>query len=340
MSALSMRLWSARRASVRAMSTLVCQSGRQYPQGEVLRPHPTNAEYSIYKTQSEGQTFVYKRVSVSVFDQTQRLAEEFAGARYLRMPTDWNVENCTLVYPWLRDSLLSLVQGQPDFPKSAIKEILRCTSEAVKAFHDKDWIHIDIKPDNIMVDWSRDKQGNTIIKDAVLADFDIALKLKDGRPLSGPHPIGNILWRSPEGQTGRGVAKPSDVYSLALVYIYALGGGPLLIPADVAELAQTKNGLLLEILVRHFLMFGPLPEELLEHINHAELSAPLRMASELANAVAMEEPGCRFEQWPEDTLDHLDYEAKDLILWMAKLDPAARSTMRRVVEHSWWRKND
>lgn len=68
-----------------------------------------------------------------------------------------------------------------------------------------------------MVNWCLDKQGTPIIKHVALGDFDIALKLKDGRPLSGPHPIGNVLWRSPEGQTGKGVAKPSDVYSLALV---------------------------------------------------------------------------------------------------------------------------
>ena len=74
-----------------------------------------------------------------------------------------------------------------------------------------------MKPDNIMVDWYLDDHGTPTIGHVVLGDFDIALKLKDGRPLSGPHPIGNIFWRSPEGQTGKGVAKPSDVYSLALV---------------------------------------------------------------------------------------------------------------------------
>ncbi len=74
-----------------------------------------------------------------------------------------------------------------------------------------------MKPDNIMVDWCPNEQGTPIIKHVALGDFDIALKLINERPLRGPHPIGNVLWRSPEGQTGKGVAKPSDVYSLALV---------------------------------------------------------------------------------------------------------------------------
>lgn len=39
------------RPSIRTMSALVGRSGRQYPRGEVLRRHPTDAEYDIYKTQ-------------------------------------------------------------------------------------------------------------------------------------------------------------------------------------------------------------------------------------------------------------------------------------------------
>ncbi len=81
-------------------------------------------------------------MSESVFDQSQQLATEFAGTRYLRMPSDWDVENRTLVYPWLSDTLLSLLQNHQDFPKPAIKQILQRTSEAVKELHDKDWIHI------------------------------------------------------------------------------------------------------------------------------------------------------------------------------------------------------
>jgi serine/threonine protein kinase len=50
-----------------------------------------------------------------------------------------------------------------------------------------------------------------------LGDFDLALKLEDERPLCAPHAVGNVMWRSPEGQSGKGVAKPSDIYSFGLV---------------------------------------------------------------------------------------------------------------------------
>jgi serine/threonine protein kinase len=75
----------------------------------------------------------------------------------------------------------------------------------------------DVKPDNILVDWASDEDGNKTVTKAALGDFDIALQLKDGKPLYGPHAVGNVMWRSPEAQTGRGVTKASDVFSFGLV---------------------------------------------------------------------------------------------------------------------------
>ncbi|KAI4136261.1 MAG: hypothetical protein LQ341_005743, partial [Variospora aurantia] len=121
-------------------------------------------------------------------------------------------------------------------------------------------------------------------------------------------------------------------------YLYALGGAPLLIPAAeyLEKLAKTNNGLLLEILVRHFNYFGPLPVELLDHVNDIGQSKLLKLASEVSDQIVKEDPGWRIEQWPEDIIPHLDIVGRSLISRMSKLDPAARATMDEVLEHSWW----
>lgn len=75
----------------------------------------------------------------------------------------------------------------------------------------------DVKPDNILVDWVYDSQGVPKVEKVALGDFDIALKLVDEQPLRAPHAVGNVMRRSPEGQSGKGVAKASDIYSLGLV---------------------------------------------------------------------------------------------------------------------------
>jgi hypothetical protein len=48
-----------------------------------------------------------------------------------------------------------------------------------------------------------------------LGDMDCTLKLQGQKLLN--HRIRNVMWRSPEGQLGKGVGKPSEVFSFALL---------------------------------------------------------------------------------------------------------------------------
>jgi serine/threonine protein kinase len=151
------------------------------------------------------------------------------------MHLDSNQEEGILIYPFFKDTLLALIKKDPDLSVAGRKKILRCVGEAIQEFHSKSWIHLgapaaqniqnvsnqfamtDVKPDNILVNWSRDGEGRKIIGDVALGDFDIAFKSEHGEPRETPHAVGNAMWRSPEGQTGRGVTKASDVFSFGLV---------------------------------------------------------------------------------------------------------------------------
>lgn len=66
-----------------------------------------------------------------------------------------------------------------------------------------------------MLNWSLDGNGQFKIERVVLGDLDCALKIKGEKLLD--HRIGNVMWRSPEGQTGKGIGKPSEVFSFGLV---------------------------------------------------------------------------------------------------------------------------
>lgn len=74
----------------------------------------------------------------------------------------------------------------------------------------------DVKPDNILVNWTRNSEGNETVTNVALGDFDIACKLKEGETRLTPYAVGNTMWRSPEGQTGRST-RASDIYSLGLM---------------------------------------------------------------------------------------------------------------------------
>ena len=58
------------------------------------------------------------------------------------MHTDCNEKEGVLVYPYFRDTLLAIIQGDPDFPVAERKKILRRVGEAIQELHGKDWIHI------------------------------------------------------------------------------------------------------------------------------------------------------------------------------------------------------
>ncbi|KAK5634965.1 hypothetical protein RRF57_010677 [Xylaria bambusicola] len=313
-------------------STVVGKSGRVYIQGEVLQRRE-DPKLSIFKAESGNEPFVFKRVrSRPLYDLFLHLAAEFAGSRRLRMHIDRSQDEGILVYPYFTGTLLGLIQEDPHLRSAEKKKILQCVGEAIQELHAKDWVHIDIKPDNIFLNWTCDREGNKTITDVALGDFDIAFKIKDGKPLYGPHAIGNAMWRSPEGQTGRGVTKASDIYSFGLVCIYTFGGGELLLLNNYKELVKLGVTAEQEILLRHFMYFGPAPEGLLKQVDDEGWRNALKEISEIADKIVEEEPEKRFERWGEA----LGPMGQNMISGMINLDPAARATIDQVLAHPCW----
>lgn len=195
----------------------------------------------------------------------------------------------------------------------------------------------DIKPDNIMIDWRIEDNDQVMLEDAFLGDFDIAFNLPRGSLLRCDQIIGSIFWRSLEGQTGKGLGKCSDIYSLGLVILYALGGQDLIVPPHWKELAADPMAALLrEILVQQILYFGPLPQALLDQVDDAQWTKTLQMASKIAEDNLPQLGFLRIAEWPNDFVRDLDVQAKDLIRAMTTLDPTARLTIDQVLEHPWW----
>ncbi|SMR50503.1 unnamed protein product [Zymoseptoria tritici ST99CH_1A5] len=209
---------------------------------------------------------------------------------------------------------------------------MRRVAEAVQELHAQDWIHADIKPDNVLVDWESDSEGNKTVTNVALGDFDIACKLKEGETRLTPHAVGNAMWRSPEAQTGIST-RASDVYSLGLVYIYTLGAGELLVLRNYQDLVKAGITPEQEIITKHFCYFGPVPESLYQQIRDENWRTALRSASEMAEAEVKERPILRFRLWGQELGD----SAMELLSGMTNLDPKARLTMDQVLALEYWR---
>ncbi|RMY72759.1 hypothetical protein D0864_10357 [Hortaea werneckii] len=326
---------SKRISSIRVKSTIIGDSGRTYTDGEVLRRHPEDKRFDIYKAKSAGKSFVYKRVPRPFFNLSQRMAGDFSLPRRLRMHVDCSSKESILVYAYFQDTLLALLRDDPAFPPNERLKMMRGVGEAIQELHGKDWVHTDVKPDNILVDWISDDEGNKVVTDVALGDFDIACKLMEGETRHTPHAVGNAMWRSPEGQTGISTMA-SDIYSLGLVYIYALGGADLLILNDYQKLAKAGVTPEQEVLTRHFCYFGPVPESLYQQIKDKKWRHALQLASSMAEAEVKERPMLRLRAWGQE----LGESALDLLSAMTNIDPKGRLTIDQVLAHPYWQECD
>ena len=57
------------------------------------------------------------------------------------MHVDCNSKESILVYPFFRDTLLALIEGDPAFPPAERLKIKRGVGEAIQELHAKDWVH-------------------------------------------------------------------------------------------------------------------------------------------------------------------------------------------------------
>ncbi|WPG97887.1 Hypothetical protein R9X50_00066900 [Acrodontium crateriforme] len=315
----------------RMHSSVMGDSGRIYSNCTLLRRHPRDSTFDIFKTTSADKVFILKRVPKLSFDLSQQISEDIPSSRRLRMHVDCNSKELILVYPYFRDTLLALLTNDPAFPPDERLKIMRGVGKAIRELHEKDWVHCDVKPDNILIDWTCDSHGNKIVTDVTLGDFDIVRKVREGETSVTPYAIGNAMWRSPEGQTGI-LTRASDIYSLGLVYIYILGGGELLMLNDYQTLVKAGISPEQEVITKHFCYFGPVPEELYRQIKDEKWRTALQVASRMAEVKVEERPILRLNAWGQE----LGQTAIDMLSAMTNLDPEARPTIHQVLTFSYW----
>jgi eukaryotic-like serine/threonine-protein kinase len=115
-------------------------------------------------------------------------------------------------------------------PEQARRIVAEC-AQALKAAHEENIVHRDIKPGNIMID----RRGRS-----VLTDFGIAsIVHPDNQPSSSKYIMGTPGYLPPEVMTGSPADHRGDIFALGAVYYEMLAGKRLVPGSGIEDTART-----------------------------------------------------------------------------------------------------
>jgi len=218
---------------------------------EILRPLGEGGMGKVYlaKDKRFGKQVVVKVPTMEVGDKDfkDRFMREIASIATLEhahiVPTiDWGemegIPFLVLRYlsgGSLRDRITDAKGFYKPMPLEGLNQWLPQIASALDYIHSKNWVHRDLKPDNILFDES----GSPY-----LADFGIAKTLK-GSAMGVKTSLGSVIgtpqYMAPEMHLGKGIGPRADQFGLAVLVYEALAGK---VPFE----ATTSTAIFMEIM--------------------------------------------------------------------------------------------
>lgn len=116
--------------------------------------------------------------------------------------------------PSLKSNIMMDIVGV----QTRLRKLIECTCQALHHMHEKGWVHLDVKPDNILM--SRASEVRVI-------DFSLSQKIKGalGKMFGGGKDIGGTLtYIAPESIRKEAPSPATDIYSLGITIYECLTG--------------------------------------------------------------------------------------------------------------------
>ncbi|KAK3904458.1 kinase-like domain-containing protein [Staphylotrichum tortipilum] len=304
--------------------------GKCYIIDEVLSERPAAGRiWCVYRAIHEGKQFILKDIIPGDFDYVISLQKHVEHSPHVRTAVDSIPERHILVFPYFEKGLLHIDIAA--LSSVAKKVIIRDALAGLADLHDKHIIHTDIKPTNIMMDSFKQDNGDPGWCNVQITDLEAAVILPPKAKGLTDRLSGNHFWRSPEAWA-RGIQNtPSDIYSFAIVTIFAWTGRMVFF-SDEANRASPEEQAEL-ILRRHLSFFASEMEDFEGFIAyHGGDDNPfVKRLKELLCTFSEEEPRLPFGRWQQ-----VDPQFRDLICKMTCMDPSRRITAREALQHPWF----
>ncbi|KAF2010426.1 kinase-like protein [Aaosphaeria arxii CBS 175.79] len=292
-------------------STIRGDSGRTYTIQEILTQRQDHT-LNVYRASAEDKSFIIKDMIPGEFEYQLELQKPLFCHPNLR----------TVVDTILSGDLLRMSKRIAS--KATKTSVLRSDLAGLAELQDKNIIHTDIKPNDILLNYSETEGSDPIIQSVQISDLEDAVALPPGKNLKGCL-CGNQLWRSPESWARAKQNISSDVFSFGIVAIYVILDDIIFLVSD-EELKG--NDAWWHILRRHISFLGD--EDgfvgLLDYIGQENPFFERLIA--LAGDFNVEKPRKPFAFWR-----YVDEGFRDLIAVMTNLNPAKRITARQAMEH-------
>ncbi|TGO12564.1 hypothetical protein BTUL_0086g00390 [Botrytis tulipae] len=307
-------------------------SGRSYQIKEVLSKRLTPL-LCVYPASAEGETqsgaeeesYVIKNSLKGDFEYYQELQKPLVSCPNLRTIIDTIPDFELFVYPFLKDNLLQFCQR--DLSVEIRKGILKSALTGLAEMHDRHIIHGDIKPNNILLDYEETADKRLHVKSVRVSDLEDSIILSPGKGIVGGK-LGNQFWRSPESWCKAKQSVSSDIFSMGIVAIYIMDKQMIfydgLKSEDFVD-GEAWN----QIIMRHISFFWDQDDylALLDHIGEDNpfFDRVIDMVNDFKG------PMTPVRKW-----SYLDENFRDLVVNMARLDPASRLSAREALEHPFF----
>jgi serine/threonine protein kinase len=113
--------------------------------------------------------------------------------------------------------------GACDYDERHVGRIMRQVVAAIEALHACGWLHLDLKPQNILLT-DQAARGMECVR---LCDFGMAMRMENAQGASGQVVLGTPGYAPPEALRGEGYGRHSDIWGLGLLgYIMCSGHQP------------------------------------------------------------------------------------------------------------------